>query len=84
MQETLTMNDGTILAGHAFESDGRLYAYLDDSTMSDAFTIMNDPQKTIRIAANRYGEIAVYEGYNRLRSISLEDNNTISVVLKKV
>ena len=41
--ETLTLNDGTVLNGHALESDGVLWIYLDEGTLTNSFPILNDP-----------------------------------------
>ena len=52
MEETLKLNDGTKLGGHALLSDGTLWIYLDSSTLADAFPLLNDPEKTKRIRSS--------------------------------
>ena len=83
MEEKLTLNDGTELAGHAIEAGGRLYVYLDDSTLAAAFTALNDPDRTRRITANRYGEETDYIGYTHLKAVSEESGTQVNAVLTK-
>ena len=84
MQETLTLNDGTILDGNVIESDERLYVYLNHTTLTEAFEDLNDPEKTVVIAATQYGEDRTYRGYNHLMAISEEDRGMVSGVLRRV
>lgn len=81
--ETLTLNDGTVLNGHALESDGVLWVYLDEGTLTNSFPILNDPDKTIRIHEDRYGELTDYVGYRHLFCIREEDGGMLSAGLRK-
>ena len=83
MEEKLTLNDGTELAGHAIEAGGRLYVYLDDSTLAEAFTALIDPDRTRRITADRYGEETNYIGYTHLKAVSEESGTAVNAVLAK-
>lgn len=81
--ETLTLNDGTVFAGHCHESGGILWFYLDNSTLTEAFAAWNDPQKTNKIVYDQYGTKITITGYNHLRSISEETGTMISGGLMK-
>lgn len=72
MQETLTLADGTVLAGHVIEMAPRLYVYLDHSTLAEAFPVLNDPDRMAVVVARRYGEETVYTGYSHLTALSEE------------
>lgn len=83
LQESLTLNDGTVLNGHALETETRLFLYIYGMTMAEVFEQVNDPEKTKKITAERYGEKQTIRGYKVLISISLETNGMISASLKK-
>ena len=46
MDEKLTLNDGTEIEGYFIVSDDRLFVYMKNISLSDAFPLMNDPEKT--------------------------------------
>ena len=83
MQETITLADGTVLDGHVLESDGRLYVYLNRSTLGAAFPVLNDPEKTAVVVARIYGQDTVYTGYDHLTAVTEEFGGMVSGVLKK-
>ena len=84
MEETIRLSDGTVMNGNVIESDGRLYVYLNGSTMTEAFPLLNDAEKTAVIVATQFGEDATYRGYNHLTAISEEDRSMVSAVLKRM
>ena len=84
MDETLKLNDGTELRGHAIEANGRLFLYIWDKTMAEVFELLKDPEKTKKIVANRYGQETTIRGYKRLMSISDQGTGMIDASLKKV
>lgn len=83
MDEKLTMNDGTEITGHLIETEVRLFLYMYEITLSDAFALLIDPDKTKKIDWNRYGETGTVRGYRKLMSISVETNDMICASLKK-
>lgn len=83
MQEKLTLNDGTELAGHVIEDGMNLFVYLDNNTILAAFPILSDPEKTENIVAFRNGQTTEYTGYTHLKSISEENGGRVSAVLLK-
>lgn len=83
MDEKLTLNDGTELEGHLIETDARLFVYVYGLAMAEAFELLNDPEKTKKIVAERYGEKTTVRGYKHLYSISEEAGGMISGGLKK-
>lgn len=84
MDEKLILNDGTELTGHMIETDSRLFVYLYEITMADAFALLNDPEKTKVIKGERYGEKQTVRGYKHLCSVSEEmGGQMISGSLKK-
>ena len=66
--EQLTFADGTEIApAHIMEDDGKIWFYLENGiSFRDAYALMADTGKTIRITAARYGEEKTYEGYTDL------------------
>ena len=84
MDETLTLNDGTVLTGHLLETETRLFVYVWEKTLAEAFELLNDPEKTKKIVADRYGETKTVKGYKHLVSISEETGGMVSASLKKV
>lgn len=83
MNEKLTLNDGTEITGHLIETETRLFLYMYGITLAEAFNLLNDPEKTKKIVAVRYGETATVKGYKKLMSISVERDDMISASLKK-
>jgi len=84
MDETLTLNDGTELVGHLLETENRLFVYVWEKTLAEAFELLNDPERTKKIVAERYGETKTVKGYKHLVSISEESGGMIAGSLKKV
>ena len=83
MEQTLTLNDGTVLAGHCFESDGVLFVYLDKGTMKSVFPLLSERAKTAVITAEDYGSVKAYEGYTKLFSLREETDGTVNACLRK-
>lgn len=81
--ETLTLNDGTVLHGHLIETDGRLFLYIYDLSMAEAFTLLIQPAKTEKIIANRNRQEQTVMGYRKLVSVTDEGCGMISAGLKK-
>lgn len=82
MNETLTLSDGTQLAGHCIEADGALWVYLEKAPLGDLFPVLNDPEKTQAIRANWYGAETEYRGYNHLFCIR-EEIDQVNAGLRK-
>ena len=84
MDEQLKLNDGTAIRGHASEGNGHLFLYLYGITLTDAFALMDVPEKVSVIHEEVRGESHVYRGYSHLRAISEEmDGQMICVDLLK-
>lgn len=84
MNEKLTLNDGTELTGHLLETDSRLFLYIYGGlSIGEVFPLVNDPERTKKITAERYGQTQTVRGYKNLMSISVESNGMISAALKK-
>lgn len=84
MEEKLTLNDGTEIQGHMIETEIRMFMYMYGITLQEAFELLIDPEKTEKIAWERYGETGTVEGYTKLMSISVENYGTmICAGLKK-
>lgn len=82
MDEKLILNNGTELTGHLIESD-RLFLYLYDITLAEAFRLLDKPANTRVITWERYGNTGTVEGYKHLKSISEETGGMISASLVK-
>lgn len=83
MDETLKLNDGTELIGHAIEASERLFVYIWEKTMAEVFELLNDPEKTKKIIATRYEDQQTFRGYKHLCSVSEETGGMIAASLKK-
>lgn len=83
MDETLTLNDGTVLVGHLLETETRLFVYVWEKTLAEAFELLIDPERTKKIVADRYGVKETVRGYKHLMSISEEAGGMIAGSLKK-
>lgn len=83
MNQTLTLNDGTVLAGHCIESDGVLFVYLDHGTMKSVFPLLSERTKTSVIRAESYGAVTVFEGYTKLFALREETDGTVNACLRK-
>ena len=79
MNEILQLNDGTELEGHMIESDKRLFLYIQNKTLAEAFALLNDPEKTKIIKGIRYGSEQTIRGYKALWSISRETGGMVSI-----
>lgn len=83
MDEKLTLNDGTEMTGHLLESGSRLFVYVYELTLAEAFEVLNDPERTKKIVAEQYGVKATVRGYKHLVAISEESGGMISASLRK-
>jgi len=85
MEQLLILNDGTrLFPAHAIQAGNTLWVYLDgEITLAAAFELLNDPDKTLKITANEYGQVSVYEGYTDLYCISRETTGQVNAGLKK-
>ena len=83
MDELITLNDGTVIEGYFIVSDNRLFVYMKNISLSDAFPLMNDPEKTRIIKENRYGEKTTVRGFKHLYAITEESADMVSAALKK-
>lgn len=83
MNEKLILADGTELVGHGIETEARLFLYIYGRTLGDVFPLLNDPEKTAEIRAERYGEEGRFTGYGHLCSVSEERGGMICAGLKK-
>ena len=82
MMETLTLSNGTVIAGHMLEVDERLYLYMTEITLAAAFALLNEPANTAEIREDRYGQETTVRGYTALWAISRE-NGQICATMRK-
>lgn len=73
--ETLTLNDGTVLAGHCIRSGRNLYIYLDNMSILNGVALFSDASKVGKIIENNHGTENVYQGFTRLVAVSHEFGN---------
>ena len=81
--ETLTLNDGTVLAGYCSEGTGKLFVYLYNQTLASAYVYLSDSEKTKKIMEHNYDAQYTYTGYNHLYCISEERGGEVSAILTK-
>lgn len=85
MNQFLILNDGTrLLEAHAILSGGTLWVYLDGGlTLTQAFNLLSDQEKTRHITANEFGVISEFNGFTDLFCIRREDNGQVNAGLNK-
>lgn len=84
MAETITLYDGTVLAGHCIRVDVHLFVYLTGGiSMAEGFAIFTQPDRLIRIVENNHGHEHIYDGYTQLTAINTEYGNC-NLTLRKV
>ena len=81
--ETLAFANGQALEGHCLEAGGRLWLYLEHTTLADAFPILSIPENTETIRVTRSGSETVVSGYGHLCCLSEENGGAVSAGLKK-
>jgi len=75
---TLTLNDGTTLAGNImpFVNNSIIFVYLTGLSIADGFRIFSDSSRISRITETIDEEnVNVYEGYTEITAISNEFGN---------
>lgn len=83
MQETLTLNGGTVFNGNAILA-GDLFLYIYEQTLRRVFEKLIEPGNTAKIAYTQVnGETILFSGYTRLVSVRDEEGGLITAVLKK-
>ena len=87
----LTLNDGTVIqnADTILAVVGLWIHISSGFTLSEAFSLFSDPEKTRRIVTDKVephkpDDPITYEGYTNLFSIRAEDDGDIVVGLKEV
>lgn len=84
MDEWMTLNDGTQMAGHAVEFNGQLFLYVrGEMGLADVFQALIDPERTKKITAERFGVKTIYRGYKKLTAVRDEGGGLITAVLNK-
>ncbi len=81
--ETLVFANGQSFTGHYLETGGKLWLYLQNVSLSEAFQTLCDPENTISIRAVRYGKETVVTGYTHLFCVSEESDGTVNAGLRK-
>jgi hypothetical protein len=82
--EKLTFANGTEVKGHGIETDSLLILYLFDTTMTEMFYLLNDPENVRTIWWERYSETGKWTGFQQLMSISIEAKGMICASIKRV
>lgn len=83
MDEKLTFANNVEVEGHGIETDSLLILYLFETTLTEMFTLLNNPKNVGKIAWVRYSDSGQWTGYKHLMSISIEANGMICASLKK-
>lgn len=85
MDRAIKLNDGTVLdESEVLKSGERLFLYLyGQITFEQAFALLNDPDKTKKIVADKFGTKTTYSGYKELYVITKEDGGYITAGLRK-
>jgi hypothetical protein len=81
MEQTLTLNDGTIVEGYALQDGQRLFVYLLNSDMETAFNLFINPELTEKIDADRCGDFAEYTGYTEMQSVSRGNGRQVNIMM---
>lgn len=83
MDEKLTFANKAEVEGHGIETDSLLILYLFDTTLTDMFNLLNNPENIGTITWIRYSDSGEWTGYRHLMSISVEAKGMICASLKK-
>jgi len=80
----LVLADGTKFeGGEAGYSDGNLWCWVPDCSMTLAINVFMNPMKTQRIVY-QYGDMEdVYEGFTNCTNIMVDQDRLVSVCMKK-
>ena len=81
--ETLEFANGQSFTGHCLETGGKLWLYLQNVSMADAFQTLCDPENTQSIRAVRYGKETILTGYTHLFCVSEENDVTVNAGLRR-
>ena len=81
--ETLVFANGQSFTGHCLETGGKLWLYLQNVSLTEAFQTLCDPENTQSIRAVRYGKETVVTGYNHLFCVSEESDGAMNAGLRK-
>ena len=81
--EILVFANGQSFTGHCLETGGKLWLYLQNVSLADAFQTLCDPENTLTIRAVRYGKETIVTGYNHLFCVSEESGGTVNAGLRK-
>lgn len=83
MGRKLVFKTGIEIPGHALESNGNLWIYIDSSTLSDAYTLLSNTENTEQIKTVLSESETVFDGYTHLFVIREEDDGRVNAGLKK-
>ena len=81
--EALVFANGQSFTGHCLETGRKLWLYLQNVNLVDAFQTLIDPENTLTIRAVRYGKETIVTGYNHLFCVSEESGGTVNAGLRK-
>ena len=81
--EKLTLEKEQEIKGHLIETNGRVFLYMYEITMAQAFSLLIDPENTGTIQENRNGVEKTVTGYSHLYCISEENGGMICAGLLK-
>ena len=84
MNESLTLNDGTVLEQSSAVESTDLFVYVNGHGMADVFGLLIDPEKTEKIIYTMVnGSEVTYSNYQHLIAVRDEGNGLITAVLRK-
>ena len=84
MNESLTLNDGTVLEDSRAVASGDLFLYMNGYGMAEVFALLIDPEKTAVIVYTMMdGSGITYREYQKLIAVRDEGNGLITAVLRK-
>ena len=81
--ETLAFANGKTMNGHCLETGGKLWLYLQNVSLAEAFQTLIEPENTRTIRAARYGRETVVTGYTHLFCVSEESGGMVNAGLRK-
>ena len=84
MQETLTLNDGTVLENASALISGDLFLYVNSQTLKTVFDLLIVPENTEKIVYTmNNGADAILEGFRKLSAVRDEGLGLITAVLRR-
>lgn len=80
---TVTLNDGTVYTGYCYKDDTYLWVFVYGVPLSSLYENFTDPEKSVRITEFRFEKENVYENFTHLFSIRENNEEMVTVGMRR-